>query len=73
MFQNLDHYVSFSSDTVATSYSGCASDILGSIAPGWHHIAIRVLYSGIREVFVDGEMRGSLSPCNVDGADYHVV
>ncbi len=71
VFQNLDHYVSFSSDTVATSYSGCASDILGSIAPGWHHIAIRVLYSGIREVFVDGEMRGSLSPCNVDGADYH--
>jgi hypothetical protein len=67
VYQNLDHYLSFSSDTVATSYSGGASDILGSVAPGWHHVAIRVLQSGEREVFIDGKERGSLAPCTTPG------
>lgn len=68
VFKNLDHFVSFTSDTVAISYSGCSSDILGSIAPGWHHVAIRVLRSGEKEVFIDGLRRGTLGACRTPGA-----
>ncbi|MFA6233150.1 MAG: LamG domain-containing protein [Bacteroidota bacterium] len=71
VYQNLDHYISFSSDTVATSYSGYASDILGSVAPGWHHVAIRVLRSGEREMFIDGVQRGSLAPSTTPGSDFY--
>ncbi len=71
VFKNLDHFVSFTSDTVAIAYSGCSSDILGSIAPGWHHIAIRVLRTGEKEVFIDGRQRGTLNACRTPGSAYH--
>ncbi|MBE0643237.1 MAG: LamG domain-containing protein [Bacteroidetes bacterium] len=71
VYENLDHYISFSSDTIATSYSGCASDIIGSVAPGWHHITIRVLHTGVKEVFIDGRQRGALTPCHTPGGEYY--
>lgn len=69
--RNLGHFVSFSSDTIATSYSGCRSDIIGAIPAGWHHVAVRVLADGRKEIFIDGQQRAALESCLTPGADYH--
>ncbi|MFZ1731685.1 MAG: LamG-like jellyroll fold domain-containing protein [Bacteroidota bacterium] len=71
VYQNLDHYLSFSCDTVATSFSGCTSDILGSITRGWHHVVIRVLRTGEREIFIDGAQRGTIAPCTTPGSQFY--
>lgn len=69
--RNLDHFISFGSDTVAFTYSGCTSEIVGNIAPGWHHVVIRVLHTGRKEIFIDGIHRGSYDPCNIPGKNFH--
>jgi hypothetical protein len=69
--RNLGHFVSFTSDTIAMSYSGCRSDIIGAIPVGWHHVAVRVLADGRKEIFIDGEQRAALEPCLTPGTDYH--
>ena len=72
--QNTEHCISISGDTVATLFSGCRSDILGSVSPGWHHLAVRVLRDGTREVFIDGEQRCSIDACgerDAGGHDWH--
>lgn len=69
--RNLGHFISFTSDTIATSYSGCRSDIIGAIPVGWHHVAVRVLADGRKEIFIDGQQRAALEPCLMPGADYH--
>ncbi|MBR9975775.1 MAG: hypothetical protein KFF77_09365 [Bacteroidetes bacterium] len=61
--QNLGQCIGISGDTVATLFSGCRSDILGAVAPGWHHVAVRVLRDGRKEVFIDGAQRASVEAC----------
>lgn len=61
--QNLGRCISISGDTVATLFSGCRSDILGAVTPGWHHVAVRVLRDGRKEVFIDGAQRASVEAC----------
>lgn len=69
--KNLGNFVSFSSDSVALSYSGCRADMVGSIGIGWHHVAVRVLEDGRREIFIDGTQRALLEDCLVPGKDFH--
>ena len=69
--KNPGNFVSFSSDTIAMSYSGCRTDIIGTIGRGWHHVAVRVLEDGRREVFIDGTQRAVLEDCNIPGTDFH--
>ena len=68
--QNLGRCISLSADTVATLYSGCRRDVLGRVTPGWHHLAVRVLRDGRKEVFIDGVQRATVEPCMPAEAEF---
>ncbi|MDX9758462.1 MAG: LamG-like jellyroll fold domain-containing protein [Bacteroidota bacterium] len=69
--KNLGNFVSFSSDSVAMVHSGCRADLVGTIGTGWHHVAVRVLEDGRREIFIDGTQRAVLEDCRTPDKDFH--